>query len=59
MTRMWLFAARAAIAASYLTLAVADLDTAADLAGPYAALVLIVAVSDLYAARRSHARPPH
>lgn len=53
MIRLWAFAARVALAASYLTLAIADATTAADLAGPYAALVLLVAVVDLLRARRS------
>lgn len=52
MTRVWLFAARAAVAASYLTLILADTDTASTLAGPYAAVVLCVAIVDLVSARR-------
>lgn len=50
-----IFGARVAVAASYLTLAVADSGTAADLAPPYALCVLLVAVLDLRAARRGRA----
>jgi hypothetical protein len=52
LSRVWLFALRLAVAASYLTLAIADPSTAGDLAGPYAAVVLVVAVIDLRTARR-------
>lgn len=53
MIRLWLFAARAAVAASYLTLAVARPGVAGDLAAPYGLLVLVVFVLDLLDARRS------
>jgi hypothetical protein len=52
MTRIWLFALCAAAAASFLTLAIADARTAGELAAPFAAAVLVVAVLDLCAARR-------
>lgn len=62
MIRLYAFGVRVAIAASYLTLAFADRDTAGDIAGPYAALVFAVAVYDVrrYArttTRRHDARP--
>ena len=57
MIRLWLFAARAAVAASYLTLALARPSTAGALAAPYAALVLVVFVLDLLDARRSRREP--
>jgi hypothetical protein len=53
MTGIWLFAGRDAVVASYVTLAVADPAMAAELAAPYGAAVLIVAVADLRAARRT------
>ena len=52
MTTVWLFAARVAVAASYLTLALTHSDAAATVAGPYAAVVLCVAVVDLWTFRR-------
>lgn len=44
---VWWFALRVAIAASYLTLAIAEPQRAGDWAWEFAALVLIVAASDL------------
>lgn len=43
----WAFAARAALAGSYVTLGFADPSTAADLAIPYGIAVLVVATCDL------------
>lgn len=53
MTGLWLFAARAAAAASYATLGITDPATAGDLAWPFGSLVCAVAVWDLRSMRSS------
>lgn len=53
---MSILAVRVAIAASFLTLAVAAIETAQDLTGPYALLVFLVALTDLLRWRRRAAR---
>jgi hypothetical protein len=55
MRHLWIFGARVALAASYLTLAITNEPVAADLAAPYAAAVLGVAIVDLRAAHRGRA----
>lgn len=52
MSIVWFFALRVAVAASYLTLAFAKPNVAGDLAWPFAAIALTVAVYDLHAVRR-------
>lgn len=47
MTPLWIFTARVAVAASYLTLAIAHPSAAKGLALPYAAVVLLVFLLDL------------
>lgn len=56
MTRLWMFGARVALAASYLTIAVTDHATAAELAMPYAGGVFVVALIDLQAVRAARAQ---
>jgi hypothetical protein len=53
MLRLWLFATRIAIAASYATLGACDPDKAGTLAWPFGLLVALVAIWDLATLRRA------
>lgn len=46
MTILWMFGIRVALAASFTTLAVVDPETARDLSGPYAFIILVVFLAD-------------
>lgn len=52
MIAVWLFALRAATAASYATLGLADPSAAGDIAWPVGLLAFLVAINDLRVMRR-------